>query len=234
MNIFKILLCFAILCTTYSYGLNLIDDFSNGMSQWNNLSGNYAIDNGLLKHTAPVSGQNPYGVIELNMDISEDFIVQADFSINSQSLGNNSVGFAVIQNPTNLLWFHFFPGYTGGAFRVEKWINGTKYVIVSNQHMGFTPQPNQQYTMKLISDGYNYTSYIKNEVGDSGFDYSYSYTDNSWNNGRIGFMHYTWNALGQGYFDNFKADFTAQIPEPATVFMLVISLCAMIKFIKLK
>ncbi|WP_281558830.1 PEP-CTERM sorting domain-containing protein [Thalassomonas sp. RHCl1] len=206
------------------------DNFNSGdLSHWNVLGGQWGVQDGTLHQSASSSyyTATPGQVIALNGEYSDDFIFRTALGAQDIRVGWSAVGIAFnIQDASNFYSMHFFPGWTGGAFRFTRFIDGQiSYVTTSDANIGFTPATGSSYSMQVQGQGNEFTASIwDNSDFESLPVFEQSYTDDTFSGGTAGL----WSQEGKGYFDNVGADFlpssTAPVPEPATAMLLGLAL----------
>ncbi len=227
MKFFIYIALISFVFTVNTYALDLIDDFNDGNTNgWTQLAGDFTVDgNGLLHQNTTLGfGASPAPILQLNGITPDSYVIQADIGIDNTSIGNNSVGFAArIQDVNNFLYFHFFPSFPGGAFRVERMLNGSSSTLLGNINVGFQPVHSTFYTFKLEVNGNNFTVSIKDGVGDSGFDFVQNFTNSTFSGGGVGLANFT----GTAFYDNVKSDvlFNANtsVPEPSTWLLCIMA-----------
>ncbi|WDE03399.1 PEP-CTERM sorting domain-containing protein [Thalassomonas viridans] len=207
------------------------DNFDSGdLSHWSVLGGQWHVQDGTLHQSASASyyTANPGQVIALNGGYSDDFLFRTTLGAEDIRVGWSAVGIAFnIQDASNFYSMHFFPGWSGGAFRFTRFIDGQiSYVTSGDANIGFTPATGNSYSMQVQGRGNEFTASIWDN---SNFEalpvFEQSYTDDTFTGGTAGL----WSQEGKGYFDNVSTDFlpgssTAPVPEPATAMLLGLAL----------
>lgn len=176
------------ICSIIAMGIahaDFSEHFSWGADGWTPVSGSWSINDGQYCQTVDADESGEAVSIFEGMEF-DDFVFEVDIqsdTINDPGLYNIGVVFRY-EDFNNYYYALFHPGYSGGAFRAEKMVDGVATRIVDNTSFE-TVSIYSTSNFKIEANGTSFNAYLNDNL-------ITSWEDSSFNAGKIGLR--TWDA----------------------------------------